>query len=249
MKYIIVSSLLLVLFAASSNAQDTFDHDPWYFNAEGIETAYRYQEMFGARLHNPLRGRDCLLGQKKFAAAYRGKEFSASCRFITETIRHLKEMLTVGAAKYLFPLDADHGHLAIPADLWESKYRKMPREKLLSALLEEPALAVLYHTAEHLTVFDGETEKENREAKAWKLKRNVLGFYDGRPIEILPPDPRGFGVSAPEPYYTIGGFSFLASPGGELSLFLKGKAVVFDVSFDIGDGELTSDSVAQIPAN
>ena len=241
--------VLIVLFATSLNGQDISDRDPWYFGGDGIETAYRYQEMFGERLHNPLRGRDCLLGQKKFIASYRGKEFSAPCRFITETIRHLKEMLSIGAAKYLFPLDADHGHLAIPVDLWEAKYRKMPREKLLAALLEEPTLATLYHTAEHLTVFDGATEEGNREFKAWKSKRNVLGFYDGRPIEILPPDPRGFGVSAPEPYYTIGGFSFLASPGGELSLFLKGKAVVFDITFDIGDGELVSDSFAQRPAN
>ncbi len=40
------------------------DLDPWYFTGAEIETAYRYQEMFGERLQNPLKARDCLLGKK-----------------------------------------------------------------------------------------------------------------------------------------------------------------------------------------
>ena len=71
-----------------------------------------------------------------------------------ETTRHLKEMLAVGAAKYLFPLDADHAHLAIPMELWATKYSKLPSEQILSALLREPQLVALYHTAEHLEISD-----------------------------------------------------------------------------------------------
>lgn len=68
-------------------------------------------------------------------------------------------------------------------------------------------------------------------------------------IRILPPDPRGFGVGAPSSYYSVGGFTFLASPGGELSLFIDSKAIVFDISLDIGDGEPPPDPLMKTAAN
>jgi len=241
--------IAIAMLTGLSYGQEMPDSDPWYFSAEGIRTAYRYQQSFGERLRSPVRGRDCLLGKQRFVGSFRGKNFSAPCRFVTETIRHIKEMLVAGAARYLFPLDADHAHLAIPLELWEKKYRWLPKDTLLSALLEEPTLAALYHTAEHLIVVDGNTKEGNEEIKKWKERRNVLGFYDGRPIQILPPDPRGFGVGAPASYYTVGGFAFLASPGGELSLFMDGKAIVFDISLDIGDGEPLPDAVLKTAAN
>ncbi|MBI2348708.1 MAG: hypothetical protein HYV05_08655, partial [Deltaproteobacteria bacterium] len=54
---------------------------------------------------------------------------------------------------------------------------------------------------------------------------------------------------APASYYTVGGFAFLASPGGELSLFMDGKAIVFDISLDIGDGEPLPDAALKTAAN
>lgn len=239
----------LLLAPAVAPAEWPAEVDRWFFTAEEIEIAYRYQERFGERLFHPLRARDCLLGKKEFTAAYKNYEFTAPCSFIKETIRHLREMLEQGAARYLFPLDADHAHLAIPLELWESKYSKLPREKLLPALLHEPTLAALYHTAEHLTVIDPQTGKSDSQAGRWKDRRNVVGYYDGRPIEILPPDPRGLGVNIPQPYYSLGGFNFLASSKGELSLFLKNQAITFDISFDIGepaDDVLAAESQARL---
>jgi hypothetical protein len=239
----------LLLAPAVAPANWPAELDRWFFTAEEIEVAYRYQERFGERLFRPLRARDCLLGKKEFTAGYKGGEFAAPCRFIKETIRHLREMLEQGAARYLFPLDADHAHLAIPLELWENKYSKLPREQMLSSLLSEPALAALYHTAEHLTVIDPQTGKSDSQVRLWKDKRNVVGYYDGRPIEILPPDPRGLGMNIPQPYYSLGGFNFLASPKGELSLFLKNRAITFDISFDIGepvDDALAAESQTRI---
>ena len=46
--------------------------------------------------------------------------------------------------------------------------------------------------------------------REWRAKRNVLGFYDGRPIKILPPLPNGEGCEQPEDYLTIGMVYFLA---------------------------------------
>jgi hypothetical protein len=213
------------------------DHDSWYFTAQEIEIAYRYQEHFGERMPRPVRGRECALGAKEFTATRNGFEFLTPCRFITETVRHLKEMISAGAARYLFPLDADHAHLAVPLRLWESKYSNLPGEELLPALLREPELAALYHSAEHLTVLEAPNKKIDAGSKAWKEKRNIVGYYDGRPIKVLPPDPRGIGLGIPPPYYSVGAFSFLASPKGELNILLPGRVITFDITFDIDGGE------------
>jgi hypothetical protein len=57
--------------------------------------------------------------------------------------------------------------------------------------LHDPALIALYHTAEHLSVTDSTGSPIATQIKRWKAKRNVLGFYDGRPVRILPPPPDG----------------------------------------------------------
>jgi hypothetical protein len=190
----------------------------WFFTAEEVEAAHQYQENYGERLRNPLPARDCMFGRNEITTRYNGTPFFVPCRFIMETTRHLKEMLAVGAAKYLFPLDADHAHLAIPMELSATK---LPAEQILPALLRETQLVALYHTAEHLEISDSKTGAVDEAAKEWKEKRNVLGFFDGRPIRILPPHPAGHGVSMPAGYNSYGGFNFLSNPRGELFIFHK----------------------------
>ena len=223
---------ILVLRSAALAASP---YDTWFFTAEEVEAAHQYQENYGERIRNPLPARDCMFGQNEITAKYNGTQFFVPCRFIMETTRHLKEMLAVGAAKYLFPLDADHAHLAIPMELWATKYSKLPSEQILSALLREPQLVALYHTAEHLEISDPKTGAVNEAAKAWKEKRNVLAFFDGRPIRILPPHPAGHGVGMPAGYNSYGGFNFLANPRGELFIFHNNKVVTFDVSLELED--------------
>jgi len=235
--------LAILLPLAFSSVRANPYRDTWYFSGNEIEAAYRYQLNFGERISNPLRGRNCLFGEKKILVTYRGHEFSLSCRFVTQTISHLSQILNVGAAKYLFSLDADHAHLAVPTNLWEEKYSKLSPTEILPAMLEDPALVALYHTAEHLIAADPRTGKIDLKDKAWKDKRNVLGYYDGRPIKILTPNPGGAGVGVPEIYHSYGGFRFLASPGGQLNLFHKNTAVVFDISLDFGE---TSDDPSSV---
>jgi hypothetical protein len=158
--------------------------------------------------------------------------FPVPCRFVQEVTRHLKEMIDSGAAKFLFPLDADHAHLGVPISSWRKKYQHLPTDEVVPALLQDPELVALYHTAEHLRARDRKTGEIDREAKAWLDKRNVLGRFDGRSVEILPPHPEGQGMPMPEAYYSYGGFSFLASPRGELYLSLGSRIVVFDLTFD-----------------
>ena len=204
----------------------------WFFTSTEIDAAYRYQELFGSRLRRPLKTGTCSYGKSEFVAHFQGKEFAAPCRFINEVTRHLKQILENGAARYLFSLDADHAHLAVPTELWNEKYRKLSIAEIFPELLREPKLVALYHTAEHLAVADRENGAENVPAKEWLAKRNVLGFFDGRPIKILTPFADGKAHDRPEDYETVGSVYFLAHRLGEVTFSANAKALSFDISFD-----------------
>ena len=243
----ICSAVLAAAIGAGSLPQPAGAEDPydsWYFTPEQVNAAYQYQENYGERLRSPLPAKECLMGKQDFVASYRRAEVALPCRFIHETSRHLKEMLAVGAAKYLFPLDADHAHLGIPTALWNEKYKDRRPEDIFPAILGESNLVALYHTAEHLKLGDGQNALDD-EVITWKEKRNVLGFFDGRPTEILPPHPKGHGLGMPEGYQSYGGFTFLASPRGELFLFNGQKVVTFDIALDhsgTDDGNFSSNT-------
>lgn len=226
----ITLSIAAVLFALSA-ARSESEHGKWYFSAQEMEVAYKYQESFGKRLPDPLRIGDCLVGKEVFVASHQGEEFSVPCRVVTETIRHLREILKKRAAKYLFPLDAHHAHLAIPSHIWEKRYKKLPGNKILQALLWEPELMALYHTAEHLAFVDPKSGKVDPRTRAWVEKRNVIGFYDGRPVQILPAGPLGFGKSEPEGYTSGAMLYFLAHQSGNVTIYSDGRSVTFDLSF------------------
>ena len=225
-----LKSLISVVFVlAGSFGQSFAKDDRWFFTAKEIANAYRYQQRFGARLHNPLAPQGCLLGQTEFAASSQGRRFAAPCRFISETTRQLRELLESGAAKYLFPLDVAYADLAIPADLYESKYKQLSSGERLPALLREPALVAIYHTALHLA-----PEPSNRtpSASVWGEKRTVSGFYDGRPNQVLARPMGGRGYYEPEGLVRVGSFAMLSHFLGELT-FVAGETVVtFDLSFD-----------------
>jgi hypothetical protein len=226
--YLVAISLLLSFSASPAQA----DGGSWFFTAQELEIAYRYQERFGKRLHRPLKPVACFNGNTEFLASFEGKEFLAPCSFIIETIRHLKQILEKGAAKYLFPLDADHAHLAVPLDVWNTKFRDADPRQILPALLREPTLLALYHTAEHLTELNPKTGKLNADARLWKQKRNVIGFYDGRSIIIMPPQPHHSGSPTPDGYHSCATLHFSAHRLGEVIFVAKGKAVAIDLSFD-----------------
>ena len=230
----------LILVALGVTMAQAAESASRYFSAAEIEVSYRYQEQFGRRLRHPINPTVCHLGQKEFSASYQGKGFQAPCSFIAETKRHLKAMIEDGAARFLFPLDADHAHLAIPTEIWQTKYRDLPASELLVHALREPQLVALYHTAEHLTVVDPKTGTELSQDKDWQAKRNVVGFFDGRPNRILPPNADGSGHDKLDRYENVGSVYFLAHRLGEVVFSIKGKSIPFDLSFD-------EDSTAVVP--
>ena len=225
-----LKSFVSVAFVlAGSFGQSFAKDDAWFFTAKEIANAYRYQQQFGARLHNPLEPQGCLHGRMEFAASSQGRRFVAPCRFITETTRQLRELLESGAAKYLFPLDVDYADLAIPADLYESKYKQLSSGERLPALLREPALVAIYHTALHLAP---EPSNSAPSASVWGEKRTVSGFYDGRPNQLLARRMDGGGYDEPEGLVRVGSFAMLSHFLGELTLVAGETVVTFDLSFD-----------------
>jgi hypothetical protein len=224
-KTVMTIALALAVCVGRSHAGD----DPWFSTAHEIAHAYKYQVQFGARLRNPLKPESCSYGQKDFTASYQGRQFAAPCRFISETIRQLRELLESGTAKYLFPLDVDHGDFAIPADVWEAKYKKLSAEEILPKLLREPKLMAIYHTAVHL---NAEANRKESATNIWGQKRTVVGFYNGRPNEVLPKRSHKELYFQPGGLVRFGGFTMMGHQLGEL-VFMSGETVVvFDMSFD-----------------
>lgn len=236
MAAILLTSLKLLIANASLVWAEP-RHKPWEFTAQEIEVAYRYQQNYGKSLRQPLNAAGCLFGVKSFSAVFYGKRQRLPCHFITETLRHLQEILQAGAARYLFPLDLNHAHLAVPKTSWREKYSKLPSATIIPAMLHDPQLVALYHSAEHLKAPDPQADRINPAVNAWREKRNILGFYDGRPIKILPPRPDGAGVSVPKRYWSYGGFEFLSSRSARLAVILKNRAVTVDIRLELSGDE------------
>ena len=186
-------------------------------------------DLFGARLRHPLEPQTCLQGKKDFAASYQGRPFVAPCRFVGETIRQLRELLESGAAKYLFPLDVDAADLAVPADIYGSKFKQLPREEILPALLREPTLVAIYHTAVHL---NPEVGHKGSGMSVWGKTRTVVGFYDGRTNQVLATRSDGGVDHEPEGLVRLGSFTMMGHFLGELTFVVNDTVVTFDLSFD-----------------
>jgi hypothetical protein len=224
-KLLIATALVIAAFKGQAYSGD----DPWFFAANEIANAHHYQQQFGARLRHPLKPEECSYGQKEFSASYQGKQFAAPCRFIADTIRQLRELLESGVAKYLFPLDVGHADFGVPLDVWNNKYDKLPREDILPALLHEPTLVAVYQTAQHLAPV---TSKTNSGTSVWGQRRSVIGFYDGRRTEVLPPRSDGALAYKPEGFQWLGGLTLMSHHLGELQFIADETVVMFDMSFD-----------------
>src|SRR4029434_11005309 len=96
LKSFISVAFVLAVFSEPSFAKD----DMWFFTANEIANAYRYQQQFGARLRHPLEPQACFQGKKEFAASYQGRKFAAPCQFIGDTIRKVRGLLESAAAMY-----------------------------------------------------------------------------------------------------------------------------------------------------
>ena len=225
-------SLALIIFCFCVVGRAFADDRKWYFSARELDAAYRYQEQFGQRLRYPIKPSGCYMGQNEIPASFQGKTFMVSCRFITETTRHLRLILEQGAAKYLFPLDMDFAELVVPKELWVSKYSNFSLDERIEQLLREPKIVAIYHTAQHLTITGIKTGNESPMPKEPRTQSSVWGFFDGSPIKIVPSFPYRSARGDLENYREVSVVHFLAHRLGEIIFSANGKAIPFDLSFD-----------------
>ena len=219
-------AVLLCLPGISGDRANAAGDDRFIVSATMV--ADRNDAQSGKRLSRPLNPAACFSGGSEFVASWQGKKFSAPCRFIYETIAQLRALSELGATKFMFPVRTDHVHLAVPSELWEEKYDKLPKDEILSAVLRESRLVAVYHATDALTLADSkgaETEPNKRQPYD---NRQVLGYYDGRVIEILPARAN---VLAHR-YRSVAWFYFLPHRLDGLTGFSGGDAVIFDISFD-----------------
>ncbi len=238
-KFFMNMTLVFVVFVGELCASD----NPWVFSADAVAVAHRYQRQFGARLGHPLDPKDCLYGQKEFAAAYRGKRFLAPCGFVSETTRQLKELLESDVAKYLFALDVGSARLAVPADVYAKKYRRLPREEILPALLREPMLVAIYHAGLHL---DSASSAKEDGFDLWPQKRTVIGYYDGRQNRVLPKFLGRQAYCESQGLVEVAGFDMMEHFLGELAFIAHDTAVTLDISFDDDFAEVPPSNMVRV---
>ena len=201
--------------------------DEW-LKASPTMVADRNDAQSGKGLSRPLNPAACFSGSSEFLASWQGKKFSAPCRFIYETIAQLRALSELGATKLMFPVRTDHVHLAVPSELWEEKYYKLPKDEILSAVLREPRLVAVYHATDGLTLADSKGAAAKPSKRQPYDSRQVLGHYDGRVIEILPARANALARR----YRSVAWFYFLPRQSDGLTGFSGGDAVTFDISFD-----------------
>ena len=234
---ILAISLLAVIFSIGQIALSYYDDldmksryegRSWYYKLEEMEPVY-YKEYNDEEklLQNIIYKKD-----GKWIGTFDGKEFIVPQEFIDKTLDIFKAMLEQKTAKYLFRLDAFHGHPFIEdSKHYRKKYFDLNAVDQTSAMVHDSKLGILFHNTEHLLV-----DPDNAEAVALNDKRNVLGWYDGRSIEILPlPSADGGNKrtahSSPGhdlcPYLRFG-----AHKDGNFSIEVGGKEIRIDISFD-----------------
>ncbi len=206
----------------------------WYFTREEIKKIYEKEYEEGGRLENHIK-----VKEGKYVASCYGETFEVPGKFVKSTLKQLEETLEKGYAEYIFRLDAFHSHLFVPDNVFE-KYKDLKNgAEVAEAYTKDEQLGALYHNTEHLAIEDPKTGEIDPIAKELRSKRSVLGWYDGRPLEITHPketDPpkiiEANSASIPDGYHSIGSLTFKATKNGEFSIKHKGKEIRVDLSFD-----------------
>ncbi len=198
----------------------------WFYTLEEMQKIYEQEYNSEQKLLRNIikkRGNEWI-GQSG------GKEFIIPQSFIDQTLTHFKEMLEKNTARFLFRLDASHGHFFIHDSIFERSYASLKSYETVSLLVSDKNLGVLFHNSEHLKVEEGD-----KDAQELYLRRNVLGWYDGRPLEILPlpTETKSTAASSPQGTHNVGPLlSFAAHKDGELAITVGNKEIRLDISLN-----------------
>lgn len=165
----------------------------------------------------------------KWIGYSKGHEFVIPREFIDKTLSLLRQLMEAKTARFLFRLDASHGHFFVPLPAGE-KYEKVHDPEEARFLMQDQLAGVLFHNSEHLRP----NPDDPGEVKIFS-RRNVIGWYDGRPLTVLPLPEEDQGTAAKIPDQSVGvdlDFKFAAHKDGQFKIVVDGKEIRLDLSFD-----------------
>jgi hypothetical protein len=224
-------SLVLVSFQAS-----IADKSSWYYSFDEVTKLYNTHYNREGRIANYIHE----IYKGKYVARVGDNFIAVPPEFIKYIQKHLWDAIENGWVNYIFWPDLNHGHLFVPLDLWEEKYVSTGESFIdqITRLLRDDMdkLGILYHAAEHFDHSDPANEAAIR-------TRNVIGWFDGRLIELAYADPKidkpahveANTAGDPEGYDRKWFISVSASKYGYFTICPNGIEVRFDISFDEKD--------------
>jgi hypothetical protein len=207
--------------------------DGWFYTLQEIKHQYLIEYNEGKRLSN------CITKKKmNYVTSCNGDDFFIPEAFVTKTLELIKALLEQGLTRYIFRLDAFHGHLFVPEYIFIKEYSSMTTEEMIRNFTNEDSLGVLFHNAEHLALRDPPgSGAANPEARALIEKRNVIGWYGAKPLEvikstkdILLSDRKSLTAAIPAGYKNVGVITFRATRNGEFSITHNGEEIRIDIS-------------------
>lgn len=215
------------------------DDFKWGYSLGDIQERYKAIYGSGKRLGrrafwNPKTGRLELPYD-----ASRGGNVPLPENFVRAVIGHVEEAFASTYVDALIFPDMGHSHFLVPEELWKEKFDAYPVSafnKLYEAMMSEPRLEVLYHTAEQLKTRekDGALVADPRTQFRYKT-RNIVGGNPG-PLRVEQnPESTANTVNGVDGYkWWGGGFNISASKDGCFAASVGGRTVRFDLSlFDL----------------
>ena len=170
-----------------------------------------------------------------------GGEVILTKRLIESVKAHIETALKYGYADFIFFPDMGHSHLFIPQDRWDDVYAGFALENLSSmrsAVLDDPDVRILYHTAEQLELLDTDDVVKKDPDLMWRyFTRNPVGDNQGlgrldliRDLETAMNTARDL----PGYHYYGAGFNLSANANGCFPFVHEGVVRYFDISlFDL----------------
>lgn len=128
--------------------------------------------------------------------------------FIQAAILHIERILADTEARFLYPIDFNHGHISVPKEGFQEKYGALwdagDFTGLMQGVLGDPELKVVYHSQEHV--------------QPKEPPREFIGTFGGKPgimrTDTMPGGLTEYNASR----QSVFDFEFLAHPRGAYSL-------------------------------
>ena len=207
--------------------------DGWFYTLEEIKNQYVLEYEEGKRLSNYITKKN-----GNYFTSCNSDAIIIPEAFINKTLHLIQALLEQDLARYIFRLDSFHGHLFVPEQIFSRKYSNMNTQEIIRLFTHEKTLGILFHNAEHLALHNPPNSATiDVEALEFVKKRNVIGWYDGRPFEIirfsendLLADRKTATASIPAGYRNVGVITFKAVRNGEFSIIYNGTSIRIDIS-------------------